>query len=92
MVRLPSPPPKAAGGPFPSATALPSRPTLNGTKSRSVNRTIPGIAGLMSPEILQREAKNELNRSKVESQKIDSESPSESHPIDARSDLGIAQF
>ena len=29
--------------------------------------------------------KNESNRSKVESRKIDSESPSESHPIDAQS-------
>ena len=29
---------------------------------------------------MQREAKNESNRSKVESRKIDSESPAESHP------------
>ena len=34
-----------------------------------------------SPEIPQREAQNESKRNKVESRKIDSESPSESHPI-----------
>ena len=56
-------------------------PWLSGTESRIANRTIPGIAGLESPEIEKR--KYELNRSKVESQKIDSESPSESHPIKA---------
>ena len=36
--------------------------------------------------------KIESNRSKVESRKIDSESPSESQPINAQSDLGIARF
>ena len=36
--------------------------------------------------------KNESNRSRVESRKIDSESPSESHPINAYSNLGIARF
>ena len=36
--------------------------------------------------------KSESNRSKVKSRKIDSESPSESHPIHASSDLGIARF
>ena len=35
---------------------------------------------------------NESNRSKLESQKIDSESPSKSHPINAQSDLGMARF
>ena len=54
------------------------------------NCTLPRIAGLESPEILQREAKKKLSRSKVESRNIDSESPSESHPINAESDLGIA--
>ena len=56
---------------------------FSGTESRIMNRTIPRIAGLESPEIPQREAKNESNRSKVESRKIDSESPSESHPNNA---------
>ena len=46
---------------------------LSGTESRIANRTIPGIAGLESREIPQREAKNEPNRSKAESRKIDSE-------------------
>ena len=55
--------------------------SLSGTESRIANRTIRRIAGLKSPESLQREAKNDSNRSKVESRKIDSESPSESHPI-----------
>ena len=50
---------------------------LSGTESRIANRTIPRIAGLESPEIPQREAEKESNRSKVESQKIDSESPYE---------------
>ena len=36
-------------------------------------------------------SKKESNRNKVESQKIDSESPSESHPMNALSDLGIAR-
>ena len=36
-----------------------------------------------TPEVPQREAKNESNRSKVESRKIDSESPSESRPANA---------
>ena len=39
-----------------------------------------------------RKQTNELNRNKVEWRKNDSESPSESHPISAESDLGIAQF
>ena len=42
------------------------------------------IAGLESPELPQRESKNEPNRRNTESRKkIDSESPSESHPINA---------
>ena len=57
---------------------------LSGTESRIANRTIPGIAGLESPEIPQRETKIESNRSKVESRKIDSESPSESHDSNHR--------
>ena len=57
------------------------RVELSGTESRIANRTIPRIAGLESTEIPQREAKHELNRNKVEARKIDSESPSESHPI-----------
>ena len=61
----------------------PERPELRGTESRIANRTIPRIAGPESPEIRQREAQSESNRSKVESRKIDSESPSESHPINA---------
>ena len=36
--------------------------------------------------------KNDSNRKKVELQKIDSESPFESHPIKAYSDFGIARF
>ena len=36
--------------------------------------------------------KNESNRKKVGSQKIDSESPFESHPLNAYSDFGIARF
>ena len=52
-------------------------------KSRIANRTIPRIVGVESPEIPQREYKKESNRSEVESRKVDSESPSESHPIDA---------
>ena len=72
---------------------LPVCPSLNGTESRIANRTIPRIVGLQSPEIPQREAKKKKsNRSKTESQKIDSESPSESHPINAESDLGSARF
>ena len=56
---------------------------LSDTELRIANRTIPIIAGLESPEILQQEEKNEPNRSKAESRQIDSESPSESHPINA---------
>ena len=51
---------------------------LSGTESRIANRTIPKIAGPELPEITQREAEYGSNRSKVESGKIDSESPSES--------------
>ena len=67
-------------------------PNLSGTESRITNCKTPRIAALESPEIPQREAKNETNRSKVESWKIDSESPSESHLGNAESDLGSAQF
>ena len=51
-----------------------SRGYLSGTESRIANRAIPRIAGLESKEILQREAENESNRSKVESRKVNSES------------------
>ena len=55
---------------------------LSGTESRVANRTICRIAGLESPEIPQREAKNRAeSQYKVESWKTDSESPS--HPISA---------
>ena len=56
---------------------------VRGIESRIVNRAVPRTARLESPEILQREAKNELNRSKVGSQEIDSESLSKSYPINA---------
>ena len=65
---------------------------LSGTESRITNRTIPRIVGLESPDVPQREAKNGANRSKAESPKIDSESPSELHPINAQSELGTTRF
>ena len=46
----------------------------------------------VSQEIPQREAKHESKRSKVESRNVNSESPSELHPINVESDLGIARF
>ena len=64
----------------------PTGSDLSGTESRIANRTIPRIAGLILKwaKIQQREAKKkEPNRSKVELWRIDSESSSESHPINA---------
>ena len=58
-------------------------PNLSGTESRIENHTIPRIAGLESPDIPRREEKDESNRNKEESRKSNSESPSESHPINA---------
>ena len=60
---------------------LQNRPFFS--ESRIANRTISEIAGLESPESPQQEAKHESNRCEVELQKIDSESPSESHLINA---------
>ena len=51
---------------------------LSGTESRIASCTIPRMAGLEWPAIPQQEAKK-----RVESQKIDSELPSESHPNNA---------
>ena len=59
------------------------------TESRIANHTIPKIAGRKSPQIPQKRSKKWIT---VESQNIDSESPSESHPSNEKSDLGIARF
>ena len=53
---------------------------LSGTESRIANRTVPRIAGRNRQKFRRKKQKVESNRSKVESRKIDSESPSESHP------------
>ena len=65
---------------------------LNGTESRIANRTIPRIAGLESPEILQREA-NKLSRIAASSRgkSIQNRHPNRSLPM-RKSDLGIARF
>ena len=56
---------------------------LSGTESRIANRTIPRIAGRNRQKFRNEKQNNESNRGKVESRKIDSESPSESHPNNA---------
>ena len=45
---------------FPEGPKIAKIQDLSGTESRIANRTIPRIAGLESPEILQREAKNRI--------------------------------
>ena len=60
-----------------------TRDITRGNLSGTENRTIRRVVGLESPEIPQREANNESNRSEVESRKTDSESESESHPNNA---------
>ena len=56
---------------------------LSGTESRIANRTIPSIVGRNRQNFRSKEQKNESNRGKVESQKINIESPSKSHPNNA---------
>ena len=60
---------------------------LSGTESRIANRTIPSIAGRNRQKFRSEKQKIESNRSKVESRKIESESPFESHPNNAQSDI-----
>ena len=58
--------------------------SLSGTESQIANRTIPReLQAWNCQKFCSEKQTNESNRTKAESRNIDSESPSESHPINA---------